>query len=185
MKKIYISLIAVFLLLFTGCPVRSIFPLYLEEDVIVDSTLVGLWIDADKEGYLEFQIVDSKKYRLTMYSVEGKDTIILTGILERIGKADFLDVSLSKVTNDDYVIPIHYFVKIWKNNDTLCCANLESDYLENMASRNNLNVPYLEYGNEILLTAQPKELQQFLLRIAGDEKAFDEGIKFIRIHQNR
>jgi hypothetical protein len=77
-------------------------------------------------------------------------------------------------------LPTHVITRIWLAGDTLKTASLEGDYLKDAMAAGKLTVPHVQDGNDILLTASTKELQQLVLRLAEVDAAFPDPSVLIR-----
>ncbi len=178
--KYYIIFLIVFL--FIGCPTRSLFPLFIENDFVFNPSLIGTWIDVHKEeGTLTFQQSDHNRYTIMSCNLSDGDTTVFEAELGKLGKSWFLDSYIAGQMHNEFVIPVHFISRIWINGDTLQYATLNSDYLEQMIDNGELQIPNVNYDGDILLTASTEQLQQLVLRFTDDEKAFDKPVVLIRL----
>jgi hypothetical protein len=180
--KIKYCLTAAIVFLFMGCPSRSLFPLFIDNDSVFNPTLIGTWIDVHKEeGLLTFQKSEHNRYRIISRDLGSRDTTVFEGLLGELGKSWFLDSYLAGEMHSEFVIPVHFISRIWINGDTLQYATLNSDYLQKMLDDGQLQTPHVIYDGDILLTASTEQLQELVLRFTDDENAFDKPVALIRL----
>jgi hypothetical protein len=172
--------------LLSGCTVRSLNPLYAEKDVVFEPGLLGTWAehdDADKNW--TFQRYGENGYRILCS--EGLKP--LEGRLVKLSEHLFLDVTPKRSAHSDMVVVLpddvddvfavsaHLFVKIELNGDTMRTALLKSDWVEKAADLKTLGLSHIRIGSKVVLTAPTKELQDFVVRYAGDRSVFgNEGV---------
>jgi hypothetical protein len=163
--------------LMTGCTVRSLYPLYTEKDVVLEPGLLGTWAEHDntKNNWI-FQKSGENTYRLI--SSEGKTT--LEGRLMKLGGYLFLDVTPND-QDSDFIIPAHVFVKIELSGDIMRTALLNPDWVKKAVELKTLGLSFTVIGDNVVLTAPTKELQEFVLRHAGDESVFSHLEEYRRI----
>ena len=70
MKPIGISIILAFVFLLTAC-VPSLNPLYTEQDLVFDKSILGVWTDDKQTETWEFVYVDEKEYKLVHTDEDG------------------------------------------------------------------------------------------------------------------
>ena len=182
MGKIKYCLMASIVFILMGCPSRSLFPLFIENDSVFNPTLIGTWIDVHKnEGVLTFQKSEHNRYRIISHDLSESDTTIFEGQLGELGKSWFLDSYLAGEMHSEFVIPVHFISRIRMNGDTLKYTTLNSDYLQKMLDEGQLQTPHVIYDGDILLTASTEQLQELVLHFTDDEKAFEKPVVLIRL----
>jgi hypothetical protein len=162
--------------LMAGC-VPSLHPLYTEEDLAYDPALVGIWTEEESEDTWTFQKSGEHAYNL-IYTEEGVPARF-DAHLVRIGEFLFLDTYPGEpdIKNDFYLIhlvPAHTFSRIGIEGDVLRYAMLDLDWLKKMISGKKTDIGHEQVDGGILLTASTKELQEFFLKYAEDDKAFPD-----------
>ena len=178
MKKIMCVAILGIILLLMGCPARSLFPLFSEQELAFNPDLLGNWVDSDKEEYT-FLKSSGGGYDVLVRSKDGS-ILLLSAKLGQLGGSWFLDSSPGEKNNDYHLMPAHVITRIWLKGDTLKTASLEGDYLRDAIAAGKLNVPHVQDGNDILLTASTKELQQLVLQLADVDAAFPDPSVLVR-----
>jgi hypothetical protein len=179
LKCVCFALVA---LLSLGCPVRSIFPLFNEKDLMLNKNLVGTWIG--KDALLKIDQSGEKDYRGTFIETDepgknGKSTsyAVLAG---KVGKYWFLDSTPDSDPKDHHLLKSHVISKVQLEGDGLSMSSLEGDRLRELIDAGTLKVSHVRRNNEIILTASPEELQKLVLQLADDEKAFPESPQWKR-----
>ena len=163
-------------LLLTGC-VPSLHPLYTEEDLVYDPALVGTWTEEESEDTWTFRKIGDTAYDL-IYTEEGVPARFEAHLV-KVGEFLFLDTYPGEpdIKNDFYlihIIPAHIFLRIEIEGDVLRYAMLDLDWLKKMISEKKVDIGHEEMEGGILLTAPPKELQEFFIKYAEDDKAFPD-----------
>jgi hypothetical protein len=182
MGKVKYCIIFLIVFLFIGCPTRSLFPLFLEKDLVFSPLLIGTWIDVSKEEHtMTIRQSDQNCYNIISYNLRKGDTTLFEAQLGSIGKSWFVDSYIARKMRNEYVIPVHSFSKIWLNKDTLYYATLNGDQLNKMIAKGELTIPHINYGGDILLTASTEQLQQLVMLLADDERVFDKTEILIRL----
>ena len=165
-------------ILLTGCPTRSLFPLFSEKDVKFKPELIGTWSLEQDGSTLSFEKSSEKSYTVVFKDKKEEVYHVQMG---RLGKFWFLDSSPAKDESDYHMIPTHIISKIKLDGDTLQISFLESDRLRDLIDAHKLNVAHVHRNNEIILTASTGELQDLVLRLADDEEAFPKPDSFVRV----
>jgi len=183
--KYFVALSVV--LLIAGC-VRSLYPLFTEDDLIINPKLIGTRTERDGKNIWIFEKSGEKSYELRYYQAEygdvlGKmergDTAKFIAQLGKLGKYYFLDISPgetnTKVKNGFYnfhLLPVHSISRIWIEGDTLRLSLLDNDWLKKMIDNNAFKISHSRINDQIILTATTEELQDFVVRYAENSKAF-------------
>jgi hypothetical protein len=177
MRTIRILLVFGIALLFSGCVVPSLHPLFTEKDLVFDPALIGTWVEENEKETWTFQKAGDHTYDL-FYEGEG-DSAEFEAHLLRLGKFEFLDIYPEEpdIKNDFckfHLILTHTFSRIWIDGDTLRTAMLNPQWLEDMIARRNVKIAHERLDDRIVLTASTKELQKFILKYAEDINAFPD-----------
>jgi len=195
MKKSTFITSFIIVTLIVGC-VRSLYPLFTEEDICFNPKLVGTWTEKDGKNVWIFQKSGEKNYELSYFQAEygdvlGKmergDTAKFTAQLGKLGKYYFLDISPgetnTKVKNGFYnfhLLPVHSISRIWIEGDTLRLSLLDNDWLKKMIDNNAFKISHSRINDQIILTASTEELQDFVVRYAENNKAFPKPGELLR-----
>ncbi len=168
--KYVIAIGIVFLLM--GCPARSLFPLFTENDLVYNPALVGTWIDRENGDTFTFQKAGEKSYNVVSFEQKKGNSEAYRVQLGRIGKFWFIDSYPLKSGGDHHTLSAHILSRIWLNGDTLRMSSLESDWLRDMIDAKRLSIAHVRRDGDIILTATTEELRALVLRFTEDDKAF-------------
>lgn len=180
MTKTKAIIVGVLAVLFVGCPARSIFPLFVEKDLVFNPALVGTWVEENGKDTYTFQPSKEKSYNVIVREKKG-DTAAYAVQLGKVGNFWFLDSYPAKESPDYHMIRTHVISKIQIDQDTLQLSSLESDWLKKMTESGKLKIPHVTLKNDMILTASTEELQKLVLRVADDTGAFPEPGKLSRL----
>lgn len=155
--------------LLTGCVVTSVYPFYRAKDVVFDPVLLGTWVDADENSSNDswtFQQVDDRTYRLIV--ANGTDKTEFDTRLFKLGGQMFLDWLPRE--RPDGGVPVHHLVRVDTISPELTVRLFKSDWLADHLEKNPRAIRHIavpkpagESGSdEIVLTAETKELQRFI-----------------------
>ena len=181
-------------LIISGCYVKSLQPLYTDEDVVLDSTLVGTWIDVDSTTW-SFQESRSNSYDLIYYepkyddeSVPG-DSVEFEVHLVSLDNSLFMDLFPGDVPVASHIrnllyqlhlIPVHTFAKIWLKGDSLSISMFDAEWLLKLIDKEGVVISYESIEDDIVLSASTPDLQEFVLKFADDPKVFSEPFELLR-----
>ena len=197
MKYLKTSLVGIFVaVMLSGC-VFSLHPLYTEKDVIYSSDLVGQWSEVEGEGKWQFQKdYDMYQYEVVHTDKDGKEGHFYA-VLLKVGDHIFLDMQPEDPerflddfkVNNDYaylLLPVHTFYHVKQITPVLQLRALDVGWLDEFLRENPKAVRHERtdkrlYRLNILLTAEPKELQEFLIKHFNTEDAFEDFMKLKRV----
>ena len=162
-----------------GCPARSLFPLFTENDLVTVPEIFGTWGDGKGETYTFLKAAD-KSYDVVWRNQEG-NTGLYKVQLGKLGKSRFLDSSPETKDPDYHMIATHVISKFSLDGDSLRIASLQSDWLKKMIGAGTLQIPHVIEDDEVILTASTRELQQLVLRAAEDTDAFPNPGALVRL----
>jgi hypothetical protein len=169
------------LLLLVGCVVTSVYPYYTDKDLVFDPTLLGKWVNmADTNQpppFLRIEQVGDKVYRAIAF--EQDETNSCEVHLFRLKQRLFLD---SFPTNRDLnFVPVHQVSKVIRTEPTLDTADLNYDWLKTLLEKNPKAIRHLvlpdnpdDKQGRIVLTADTKELQRFVIKYLNDTNAWNK-----------
>lgn len=188
MKKANCVLAFLVVGILVGCYVPSIHPLYTKQDVIFNPELVGHWVEAEKgKSQWVFVQKEDKAYGLRI-TQEDKKVYVFTAYLLKVGDYHYLDLfpDTEDDTNDSFLLksmlPVHTFIRIKQLAPSLDVEVMNSDWLakvlkESPALIKHEKMPVGEKDKEeylTVLTAQPKELQAFLVKHEKNDKFWNK-----------
>jgi hypothetical protein len=172
------GLLAAIAVLALSC-VRSLQPLFEDDDLVFEARLIGTWTDSDGEDDWTFVQGDGKEYLLTCLTGEDEVKAKFRGRLGKLGGAFFLDLFPEKggapfPKNDlltMHLVPAHTFWRV-RFEGGLCLDPFNQDWLKEGTKAGKIKIGHVETEEEILLTADTRELQTFLAGLAADLEAF-------------
>ena len=77
-----------------------------------------------------------------------------------------------------HLMGVHTFAKVNIENDSIVINWFDSDWFAKKLENNKVRIKHEKNSANILLTAQPKELQKFVSKYSNDEEAFDADFQF-------
>jgi hypothetical protein len=191
--KIIISVVAMLLFL-SGCVVFSFYPLYTEKDLFANDLLVGEWLDGDSAVWkFDFNYKGDRK-------PENRDSTAFILQIKEKGPADFgkskllvhivrlagnyfLDFYVTDYLDgqdvtifDFHLIPVHSFAKLEMKGNRAVIRWYDPEWLKKLITQNRIRIHHENNGDYILLTAQPAELQKFVVKYVNSEEAFKDGL---------
>ena len=175
------------LLLTTAC-VPSLYPLYTDDDVVFDPAVVGTWIDDDDATWTLEERSSGHGYRLTI--VEEDVSMDFAARLVRLGEYRFLDIYPEDDSRDDFLgshfVAAHTFWKLSIEDETMRLVGLNPDWLADGLEDGTVQLTYSRWGHDgddVLLTAKTRELQEFIVAHAENAEAFDTVVRLHRRQQ--
>ena len=181
--RFVVTLIAV---LIAGC-VPSWNALFTEKDLVFDAKLVGTW-NGDEGEVWTFAREGEKQYKLTYSDKEGKATFDAN--LVKLQDRQFLDVQLDQAGYDGLkmnalvkitMLPAHLFFRVDEIGDALKLAAPDPDWLGKHLEKNPKMVAHLRKEDGLLLlTADTKDLQAFVLKHAAGKALFGDAFTLKR-----
>lgn len=183
------------LLLGLSSCIPSIYPLYSPETVVTHPSVAGTWT-ADEEGPWKFTLRDDKSYQLvttedgqtasfSVHFVKLGDQLFMDFFPETIG--DSKSVLLGKSYFGDleknslyfmHFVPVHTFAKVEISAKSMLIKFYDPDFVKDLFEQRKIRIRH-ETGSDgqIILSAQTKELQKFLMKYGNDPKAFTSDTK--------
>jgi len=76
-----------------------------------------------------------------------------------------------------HIMGVHTFAKVDIHEDNISIDWLDSEWFEQKLKENKIRIKHEKNSDNILLTAQPKDLQKFVIKYSDDENAFNEDSK--------
>jgi hypothetical protein len=173
-------------LLFGGCVVQSIHPLFAEKEYIPFPGLIGTWVQKDGERLVGSWTLsaDGARYELTQIDEKGRKATFSVSA-GRIGTNIFLQAAPrdpSPELNDLFtlhLVPAHLFVKAVKTDDGLRLLAMDLEWLTKHLETNPEAISHVMHDKTPLLTASTDELKKFVARHANDAAVFKNEIKLL------
>ena len=168
------------LLLLSGCIVRSLHPLYTDENVIFDTRLIGQWTEENSKEIWEFSQQGEQQYKCVVYEEDGEQSILVARLLEIKGKM-FLNFFPTESDRQEgvfyqlHILSVHSFAYVKQIEPTLQISFPNSDWLQELLEKNPNAIQHEVLGkDDIILSASTEALQTFWLAHLDTEGAFAE-----------
>ena len=188
MKKRNLIAIGAAAILLAAC-IPSVNPFYTEKDVIEDPHLIGEWQDKSATNNPEvwvFEQSTNKGFSLTV-TEEGK-TGKFAAYLFQLKQERFLDViptDCNFATNQADLVafamfPGHLIFRVGQTGSELQIAPCDYDWLAKYLEKNPNALAHHNESGGILLTADTRDLQKFVLKHLGTNELFKEYGEMVR-----
>jgi len=169
----------------TACA-PSLHPFFVDEDIVFNESLLGVWI-SDSGEKCKFTRSGDKHYEL-LY-VDDAPARFETRLIE-LGGATFLDLYPKPLGNDinlypANLVPAHTLARVKIGEDSISIAMMDGDWLKQLSDRNQLNLAHERLDDGMIaLTAPTRELRAFALKHAESKEAFGEAEVFHRLRSD-
>ncbi|MCX6995839.1 MAG: hypothetical protein NTV49_01830 [Kiritimatiellaeota bacterium] len=165
MKKV---LLLFGLLALAGC-VPSLQPLYTPEDLAFNPALVGVWAETNSPARWVFTKSGDQEYQLVYTDKDGKPGEFKAHLVKAGGQQflDFYPAGSEPKLNDLYrahLFPVHTFLLVRRIGPDLPMAMMDPDWLKKHLAEHPAALKHEPVEDGFVLTAQPKELQAFLVK---------------------
>lgn len=167
------------LILLAGC-IPSLHPLYTNDsDIVYEPALIGSWSEEGDDDMWVFSRRGGKEYKL-VYTENGGKTGEFIVNLVNIDNHLFLDLfpEEPKIDANSYymvhLIPAHTFMRVEQIKPSLKIAPLNPEWLSDLLKQTPAALQHEIKEDRPIITAQPKEIQKFLLQHLATEGAFME-----------
>jgi hypothetical protein len=188
MKIRPLTIVAAVALLLCSC-IPSVNPFYTDRDLVSDGRLPGEWQEAGKADDPEiwkFESSEGKTYKLTVRE-QGKEGVF-NAHLFRIKNESFLDLIPAQceyATNQASLVgasmfPGHLLVRVSEFEPGLKLAFFDFDWLEKALKKNPKALAHHREENSIVLTADTRDLQRFVLEHLNEGELFSKPSELVR-----
>ena len=175
MKTKSLAVFALVSLFLVGC-VPSLHPLYTENELVFEPSLLGIW--AEEDSGISYEFIKNGSSSYTMIYTEDSIPSDFNAHLLKLGDNLFLNLQPDEPEcgnefHKGYLIAAHSFYKVSLEKDVLRLDGLDIDWLRGLYRdrKTELSREILQ-GDDFVLTASTKELQEFVLKYAENESAF-------------
>lgn len=165
-----------------GC-VPSLHELYTAETLVYDPDLVGTWVDKDATWTFVGD-PNNKSYKLLIVEQDEKRGRLenrLEAHLVELEGGDYLDVLADKEVKLNVgnwfsasLLRAHMFLKLQIKANSITLAIMNPDIVEKMVEKNPSIIKHEKTEDRVVLTASPKELQEFIKKNAAAKDFFGE-----------
>ncbi len=182
MKKRNLIVVCAAAILLAAC-IPSVNPFYTDKDVVSDPHLLGEWQDQSQTNNPEtwvFEQSTNNAFDLTV-TEEGK-TGEFRATLFKLKQERFLDLvptDCNYATNQAALVgvamfPGHLLVHVAQVEPGLKLAFCDLDWVEKYLQTNSTAIAHHTEQGEIILTADTRDLQKFVLKHLGTNELFKE-----------
>ncbi len=194
MKTLKYLFVFLSIFLFSSCLVRTIHPLFKNDETVFEPKLIGKWMNKDSSEIWEFSKYISKDtskeqnlFRIQIVDSSeniNKDTSIFLGMTGKLGKHLFLvkvidgDELVKKcqlgLKETNQLIFTFIFYKVIFRNDSLCLAEMDKEWFNKNRNKFRIGTVPGDGDGYITITSKTKDLQKFVKKYANDKQAFPE-----------
>ncbi|HUS73741.1 MAG TPA: DUF4185 domain-containing protein [Sedimentisphaerales bacterium] len=186
-QRIGFGLLAVFLM---GC-VPSLHRLYDDDTVTFDPRLIGRWAQGNDvwTNVLTFEQGEGRSYKLAVVDKDDKTGQFVAHLVRLEGML-FMDVFPGEITDPTmhdvckrHLIPGHLFWKVDSIEPNLKLAVTNSDTISTMIKDDPACIRHekMDEADQLVLTADTKDLQKFVVKLARMDKGFGTPEEFVRL----
>lgn len=185
--------------MFGGCNTAcSLHPLYTGDDLIYDETLLGMWASEPNEpdDYILLTHLDKPEpntYELTYVFNDARG--VFHAKMLKIGQSRYLDImpatfpfgvedvkNAPRALNSFHFMPLHTFAKIESVEPVLVIRVIDGDKMKDLLKEHPDAVAHtIVDDDKLILTAEPEQLQVFILKFKKDERLFPGEIELRRV----
>jgi len=177
-------------LLFSGC-IPSVNPFYSDKDIVFDARLLGEWQEkgSDQPEVWNFEKADETAYKLRTTDKTGKQGQFKAHLF-KLKEEFFLDLvptDCDYATNQAELVafamfPGHLLMRVPQLGPELQLAGCDYDWLQKHLEANPKALAHHKEGDRLLLTADTRALQRFVLKHLGSEELFEKPGVMVRKH---
>ena len=161
--------------LLTGCWMQSLHPIYTDDTVVFEESLVGNWTD-DEGGSVHFDRYGAHAYHMTIRSDPGDRPIEPEAHLTRIDDRLFLDGVLTDLDDDveevvgPHVVPVHWIFRLELRGERLLLSEPSMHRIKTMLQESPELVGHTLVDGRLILTDETAALRRFITEsLAGDD----------------
>lgn len=184
MPKRFARLLFIAPLLLSGCVVRSLCPIYTQDDLIAVHAIEGSWSGDNGEKIVFTRNGDGYDFS---YS-KGEESLTTEAHFARIGNYTYMDLTLSdeslaqfdKKTRKavegvmSFTVPVHAFYQIDVSNHVIRIRAMNYAWAKERREKKRLWIGHVPDGDSTLLTARTERVQRFLRRWENDKEAWGD-----------
>lgn len=156
------------LMTLTGC-IPSLNPVYRQEDLIFDSSLLGIWTQAGQKAKWEFLERDDTSYKLLYTDNEGRQGRFVAHLAKIEGEL-FLDLfpeQMEMEANSFYnfhLVPIHTIYRIRQTKPQMELAAIDYKWLDEELNKEPATIQSSALNGRRLITASTDDVRAFVVK---------------------
>jgi len=189
MKKHNLIAFASAAVLLCSC-IPSVNPFYTGKDVVFDARLLGTWQEKgkpDDPDIWKFEKSGDLGYKLTVVEKHDKEGKFDARLFKLKAECflDLIPTDCNYATNQAGLVgasmfPGHLLVRVTQFEPELKLALFDFDWLQKFLEKNPKALAHRAEDKSIVLTAETRDLQKFVLKHLGDGELFDKPREMIR-----
>jgi len=167
-----------------GC-LPSLHPLYTDETLAFEEKLIGKWLEDGGDDIWEFKKAGEKKYEMRVF--DGKEGWFEAHLINLEGMM-FLDIFPDCKTLEDmqdfykiHILPAHTFMKVDQIEPNLQLRMMNPEEVSAMLKDDPNLLKHEFVDDNIILTAAPQKLQEFVVKYANAEDVFGDASDMTRL----
>jgi len=150
-----------------GC-IPSMNPVYLSQDLVFDTSVIGMWRQPNSKETWEFAKRDNKSFNLVYTNEEGQQGKFIAH-LARIDGNLFLDLYPDEAQSNAvgfykfHLVPIHTIYLVRRTSPNLELAAVNYPWLDDYLDDHPSEIQHATFGGRKLITAPTEQVQAFVL----------------------
>ena len=139
----------------------------------------------------------NKSYKLVYFETNGVPAIFDAHLIQ-LGRGYFLNFYPRLATKEEiekypklkeekinnfkafHYYPVNTFAKVTFEKDQMSIALFDGEFIEDLLDQNRIRIKHEKVDDHYILTAQPEELQKFIVKYANNEDAFPDPMVLTR-----
>ena len=179
MKRMTLLVLVVFL---CGC-VPSLHEFYTEDTLVFEEAILGKWV-MEKDLWEFSKGIEENSYKLVITEEEGLSGDFVAHLV-KLEEALYLDVFPSELDNVSgwmqmHLVGVHTFMKVERLEPNLVMRAMNPEKVDEMLKKEPGLIKHERVEDRIILTAQPKQLQEFVAKYTATEEFFGDAGEFKR-----
>lgn len=156
------------LITLAGC-IPSLNPVYRQEDLVFDSSVLGTWAQTGQKARWEFQKRDDTSYKLLYTDNEGRQGRFVAHLAKIEGEL-FLDLfpeQLEMEVNSFYsfhLVPIHTIYRVRQTKPQLELAAIDYKWLDEELNKEPATIQSSALNGRRLITASTDDVRAFVVK---------------------
>lgn len=185
MKRTNLIAAGLAITLVPGCVVTSVYPFYLEKNVLFEPALLGSWQKAGQpDEQWAFARGKANDYLISFVSKDS--TNVFQGYAFQLHGEKFLDLSAAEWKADiqPEPVPSHLLARIRQTAPSLKLAPLNYDWLKEWVAKNPKAIRHIiiktgdgPEDRRVILTGDTRELQRFVTKHLDTKGAWDDELE--------
>ena len=165
-----------------GC-VPSLHEFYTEDTLVFEEAILGKWV-MEKDLWEFSKGIEENSYKLLITEEEGLSGDFVAHLV-KLEEALYLDVFPSELDNVSgwmqmHLVGVHTFMKVERLEPNLVMRAMNPEKVDEMLKKEPGLIKHERVEDRIILTAQPKQLQEFVVKYTSAEEFFGDAGEFKR-----